>query len=346
MWKCFEGPMAAQHPRCGDQLALLGWDSADYKEQRNPAYKEATQVGFQECKVQSSVPPAEDAWTPYEPPTHLGDESKKTKEATGGIPVCPLLRLNNSFHNASVGGFRPKQEPKSPRRASMSRVDENGIRVKAPSNRSLRGKRSSTRSLYLGKIDEDNGEPGTASDAYAFAKPNDVIPEKRGPHKAPKSRRASMSRVDENGIRVKAPSTRSLRGKRSSTRSLYLGKTEQANGEPGTASGAHASAKPNDALPSVLSTQSFGAVVIPEKRGPAEAPKSLNENKLLVANQIPPVARKISYLQLEIYIACEIVEDDTESGWAFKTPTTIVKSGPQPPTSTPITEMRAVWCLV
>lgn len=303
MWKCF-GPMAEQHTRCyndrdthcGDQVSLLGWDSADYTEQRNPAYKEATQVRKQyeiprsqnlfrlQGTVQSSVPPAEvaDTWTPYEPSTNMSDESKKTKEATISLTACPpnhvnksgdfpprqrirpLLRLNNSFENASTKECRKKQVLS--RRASMSLVDENN-------NRSLRNRGSSCRSLYLGMTDKYKGEPGMASNAP--------------------------------------------------------------------------SAKVNDASPSVLSNQSFGdGVVIPGKRGSPKASKSLNEKKSLVENRIPRLARKILYLQLEIYHACDIVEGDAESGWAFKTPTTIiVEIGPQPPVSAP-THLRAVWCLV
>jgi hypothetical protein len=321
MWKCFEGPMAAQHTRgdndrntnCGDQVSLLGWDEV----QQNPTSKEATQLRKQnetprsqnpfrfQCTVQSSVPPEEvaDAWTPYEPSAHVGDEIEKTKEATGSLPACPpirvnkssgsdlpprqrsrpLLRQNKSFDNSNMGGCRKKQMPS--RRASMSLVNESECRVKGDSKRSLKGKSNSCRSLCLVS-------------------------------------------------------------KRASSRSLYLGMTDEDDGEPEPASDASSSAKANDASPPVLSNQSFGGdAVIPEKRGLRKAPKSLNEKEFLVENQIPPVARKISYLQLEISLACDVVEDDAESGWAFKTATTIAESGPQPLTSAPV-HMRAVWCLV
>jgi hypothetical protein len=288
MWKCFEGPMAAQHTRCdndrdttcGDRISLLGWDSADYAVRQYPAYK---------------------AWIPYESATYMGGESKKTKESIVSLLACPLirgnrssdvpsrqrigplLRLNNSFNNASVVGSCNKQVPL--RRASMSLVDENQCRVKGASNRSLRVKGNSCRSLYLGN-------------------------------------------------------------KVASCRSLYRGMTEEDNGEPGIASDPSASAKAHNVSPSVLSNESFGNVIIQEKRGPPKAPKSPNKKKFLVKNRIPPpVARKVSYLQLEIYFACDIVEDVAESGWAFKTPTTNVESVPQPPTSAPV-QMRAVWCLV
>jgi hypothetical protein len=306
-WKCFEGPMAAQHTRCdkdgntncGDQVSLLGWDEL---RKQNETPKSKNPFRFQ-CTVQSSVPPVEvaDAWTPYEPSAHVGDDIMKTKEATGSLPACPpirvnkssdlpprqrsrpLLRQNKSFDNANVGECRKKQMPS--RRASMSLVDDSECRVKGNSNRSLKGKSNSCRSLYLGS-------------------------------------------------------------KRGSSRSLYLGMTDEDDGEPEPASDASSSAKANDASPPVLSNQSFGGdVVIPEKRGLRKAPKSLNEKKILVENQIPPVARKISYLQLEISLTCDVVEDDAESGWAFKTATTIAEYGPQPLTSAPV-HMRAVWCSV
>lgn len=315
MWKCFEGPMAAQHTRYDndrntndDQVSLLGWDSADYKVQLNPAYKEATQVKKKnptprsqnpfrfQCAVQSPASPVEvaDAWTPYKPSAHVGDETNKTKKATGSLPTCPpirvnkssdligpLLRLNKSFDNANVGGCR-KKEVQS-RRASMSLVDENQCKVKASSNRSLRGKGSSSRALYLGS-------------------------------------------------------------KSASCRSLYRGMIDEDNGGPEIASDPSASMKANDASPSVLPDESFGNVIIPEKRSLPKAPKKKKE--FLVENRIPPpVARKISYLQLEIYLACDIVEDDAQTGWAFKTPTIIVESSPQAPTSASV-HMRAVWCLV
>jgi hypothetical protein len=82
------------------------------------------------------------------------------------------------------------------------------------------------------------------------------------------------------------------------------------------------------------SNQSRGDDVIPKKRSPPKTPKSLNEKEFLVENRVPRVARRISYLQLEIYYV--------ESGWAFKTPSS-VESGPQPPPSAPA-QLRAVWC--
>ena len=49
-----------------------------------------------------------------------------------------------------------------------------------------------------------------------------------------------------------------------------------------------------------------------------------------------------SYVQLEIiYPACEIVEDDAESGTAFGTPS-IVKTGRRPPTSV-LAQLRVAW---
>jgi hypothetical protein len=294
MWKCFEGPMAAQHTRCdndrdnncGDRDSLLGWDSADFAVQQNHA------------------------WIPYEADANLGDESKKTKEATGSLPACPkvhvnkslsssehpsrqcigsLLRLNKSFDNANVGGC-PKKRVSS-RRASMSLVGENECRAEVASNRSLRGKSDSCRSLFLGS-------------------------------------------------------------KVASSRSLYRGMIDEDNGENGTTSDPSTSARANDASLSVPLNESCKNVTIPDKRGPPRAPKSLKvpkslkEKKLLVENRIPPpVARKVSYLQLEIYLACDAVEDDAESEWAFKTPTANIESGPEPPNSSTV-HMRAVWCLV
>jgi hypothetical protein len=291
MWKCFEGPMAAQHTRCdndrdnncGDRDSLLGWDSADYAVQQNHA------------------------WIPYEADTNLGDESRKTKEATGSLPACPkvhvnkslsssehpsrqcigpLLRLNKSFDNANVGGRKKRV---TSRRASMSQslVGENECRAEVASNRSLRDtKSSSCRSLFLGS-------------------------------------------------------------KVASCRSLYRGMADEDNGENGTKSDPSTSAKANDASLPVPLNESCKNVLIPDKRRPLKAPKSLNEKKVLAENRIPPpVARKVSYLQLEIYVACDVVEDDAESEWAFQTPTTNTESSPQPPTSSPVHSMRAVWCLV
>jgi hypothetical protein len=237
IWKCFEGPMAAQHTRCdndrntnecGDQVSLLGWESTDYKEQRNPAYfKEATQVE----------------------------------------------KLNPSSSS---------QNPLQSRPALVSLVDKNQCKlVKGGSSRSLRSMGASSRSLR-----------SMGSSCRALC----------------------------------------LGSKSASNRSLYRGMTDENNGEPGIASDPSDSTKANDASPSVLSNQSFGDDAV------------LNEKVFLVENQSPPVARKISYLQLEIYLACDVVEDDAESGWAFKTPTTNVESGPHPPTSVSV-QMRAVWCL-
>jgi hypothetical protein len=181
----------------------------------------------------------------------------------------------------------------------MSLVDENKCRVQGASNRTLKVKGNSCRSLYLGS---------------------------------------------------KVASCRSLYlgSKAASCRSLYLGMTEEDNGEAGTTSDSSTYAKANDASQTELSNESCENVIIPEKRGPPKAPKSLNVKEFLVENQIPPpVTRKVSYLQLEMSLACDIVEDDAESGWAFKTPTTNVESGPQqPPTTSALVHMRAVWCLV
>jgi hypothetical protein len=104
--------------------------------------------------------------------------------------------------------------------------------------------------------------------------------------------------------------------------------------DEGNDSDASSSANANDASLAAPSNQSRGDDVIPKKRSPPKTPKSLNEKEFLVENRVPRVARRISYLQLEIYYV--------ESGWAFKTPSS-VESGPQPPPSAPA-QLRAVWC--
>jgi hypothetical protein len=318
MWKCCEGVTAVMHTRCdnestttcSDQVSLLGWNSDDYKVQRNPAYKDVTPVRKQnptprrqrtfrfQYMIQRNAPPpvkvAEVAWIQNEPSAYTGNEPKKAKEATSGLltgspirvnksgdlprrqPVGSLIRLSKSFDNASVGEYRKKQVPP---RSTMSVVDEHEFRGKVASNRSL-----------------------------------------------PNSNRSLSNRSLRSN---RSLSNRSLCSNRSlSNRSLYLDMTDEGND-----SDASSPAKVNDASLSALSNQSHGDDVIPEKRGPPKTPKSQNVKGFLVENRVLRVARTISYLQLEIYYI--------ESGWAFKTPE-IVESSRQT-TSAPA-QLRAVWC--
>jgi hypothetical protein len=354
MWKCCEGTMAVLHTRCendratdwGDQVSLLGSNSADYKVQRNPAYKEATQVRKQNPilrsqrtfrfrhRVPSSASPAKVGhpwiqllWKWFEAPmaAHYKccDESNVTddisdsssdRSADCGVQVLPvsptkITRIQKTPSTRMGDGMGD---------GAKRAKEVTGSRPTCPSTRRNKsGDHPRIGSLPRLRTSFENASVG----GYRKKK----VP----------SSRATMSLVDE----------KEFRGKIAFNRSLSLGmRTGEDNGEPGTASDASSSAKANYASPPALSNRSFGDNVIAKKRGWQKAPKSLNEKGFLVENRIPRLARKIPpYLQLEIYLACEIVGDDAEFGWAFKA--TIDESGPQPPPSAP-THLRTVWCKV
>jgi hypothetical protein len=162
IWKLFEAPMAVRHTRCdddsatncGDQVSLLGWNSADHKVRRNPdrTKEEATQVRKQtptsasrytypsQHMVQHPVQPAK--VTGIQEAASSTDMSGKSKIAKDGLapdtrpplrvsrsdsallPVRrkrtrPPLRVNKSFEAPTSGG-RPHQRQAPPNAAGKA----------------------------------------------------------------------------------------------------------------------------------------------------------------------------------------------------------------------------------